>query len=252
MSREETALKRVMAASAIIFIVMSMLLFAVLASPSLSPVASLADWDNDGVRNDVDAFPRDSEEWADSDNDGVGDNGDAFPHDPNECEDSDGDGIGDNQDFFDEGNGILSISLESFEFIGYEGNYVRTRYYPNAWFQVFIDTDNNGEFDIVKSSEIFNETRSLSDFFDVTVDILDNTPTIRFTIIAYDVWSVSANNVTDYEIIDYWPVAGVKAVDHVVDLPFELSWASDGGTDGDTPDCYLAYFAHTTVAATGT
>ena len=40
------------------------------------------DSDNDGVRDDDDAFPLDPTEWTDSDNDGVGDNADAFPNDP--------------------------------------------------------------------------------------------------------------------------------------------------------------------------
>lgn len=242
---EEKALNTIMTVSALIFVAMVMILFAVVASPSLSPVASLGDWDGDGVTNDSDEFPRDPEETRDSDGDGVGDNGDAFPHDENETEDSDEDGIGDNEDFFDEGDGMLRISLESFEFIGYEGNYVRTRYYPNAWFQVFVDTDNDGTFDLTRSSAIFNETRSLTDFFTVTVDIDDRTDSIRFKVVAYDVWSVSANNVTDYEIIDYWPVAGIKAPEHTVALPCDLTWQSDGGTDGDTPDCYLSYSAET-------
>jgi hypothetical protein len=244
---EERALHGIMTISAIIFIVMVMLLFAVIASPSLSPVASIADWDSDGYSNDEDVFPRDGNEWQDDDGDGVGNNGDAFPDDVNESRDSDDDGIGDNEDFFDDGDGMLRISLDSFEFIGYEDNYIQTRYYPNAWFQVMVDVDNDGTLDSTSSSAIFNETRSLSDFFTVTIDIDDRATHVRFKVVAYDVWSVSANNVTEFEIIDYSPDSGVKAVEHTVELPCDSSWQSDGGGDGDTPDCSLEYSIMTVV-----
>ncbi|MDB2400943.1 thrombospondin type 3 repeat-containing protein [Porticoccaceae bacterium] len=56
------------------------------------------DDDNDGVADELDIFPLDSNEFADSDLDGVGDNGDAFPNDASETTDSDLDGIGDNSD----------------------------------------------------------------------------------------------------------------------------------------------------------
>lgn len=246
---EERALHNIMTISGLIFISMVMLLFAILVSPSLSPIASIGDWDGDGVTNDADTFPRDGDEWADSDGDGVGDHRDAFPDDFNESSDSDRDGIGDNKDFCDQGDGMLKVSLDSFEFIGYEGNYVRTRYYPNAWFQVRIDTNNDGVFDITRSSEIFNGTRSLTDFFTVTFDIDDSVGFAKFTVIAYDVWSVSANDVTDYEIIDYCPDSGIKAIEHTVTLPCDSSWESDGGTDGDTPDCYLAYSVETVAGS---
>ena len=55
------------------------------------------DDDFDGVVNDKDEFPYDTNEAMDSDGDGVGDNADAFPNDANETTDSDGDGVGDNE-----------------------------------------------------------------------------------------------------------------------------------------------------------
>jgi hypothetical protein len=72
------------------------------------------DFDNDGVADELDAFPYDSAETADSDNDGYGDNlADAFPLNDRENADSDGDcgvissqtttsgdGCGDNSDAF--------------------------------------------------------------------------------------------------------------------------------------------------------
>ncbi len=56
------------------------------------------DTDSDGVGDNSDAFPADPTEWDDTDGDGVGDNSDAFPEDPSEWEDTDGDGVGDNAD----------------------------------------------------------------------------------------------------------------------------------------------------------
>jgi len=58
------------------------------------------DDDFDGVVNDKDEFPYDTNEAMDSDDDGVGDNADEFPNDANETTDSDGDGVGDNADEF--------------------------------------------------------------------------------------------------------------------------------------------------------
>lgn len=247
MAGEERALHSIMIISAAVFIVMTMLLFAVVASPSLSPIASIGDWDGDGHTNDVDQFPRDEREWSDADGDGVGDNADRFPHDRNETSDSDGDGVGDNADFMDSGDAAFRIDLEAFEFLGYEENYVRTRYNPNAWFKIYVDADGDGNYEIVVTSEIFNATRSLTHFFSFTVDVADDNPSIRFNVRAYDVWEVSANNETDYETMDYWPVSEVRWADHTVLLPEDDTWWSDGNGDEDTPDCYLKYSIETIV-----
>jgi len=58
------------------------------------------DSDQDGVSDELDAFPYDSTETADNDDDGVGNNADLFPDDPTETADGDGDGVGDNGDAF--------------------------------------------------------------------------------------------------------------------------------------------------------
>ena len=71
------------------------------------------DDDNDGINDEIDAFPLLASETHDFDNDGIGDNADtdsdndgiddeldAFPLDPDESSDSDADGIGDNVDSF--------------------------------------------------------------------------------------------------------------------------------------------------------
>lgn len=213
----------------------------ILFSPSLSPLGAIGDWDGDGYNNATDAFPRDAYEWQDEDDDGVGDNADEFPDDRTESVDSDDDGVGDNADFSDSGNGAISIRLTEFEFIGYETNYYRWRYYPNAWFQIFIDLGDDGSTDSIVESPIFNETRSLSDFFNVTLDIPDSTKKLSFTIVVYDVWSVSSSEVTDYEIIDFSPVEDLKSPEHVMYLPESNEWLMTGEGDGDTPDCNLSY-----------
>jgi len=84
-----------------------------LAPMTTTTVLPQDDWDGDGVKNDVDRFPRDPGEWLDSDDDGIGDNSDEdrdgdsivnvediFPDDPKEWIDSDGDGVGDNTDAY--------------------------------------------------------------------------------------------------------------------------------------------------------
>ena len=66
-----------------------------------------SDDDNDSVPDEEDAFPIDPNESVDSDGDGVGDNGDAFLHDPNEWLDTDQDTIGNNADPDDDNDGYL-------------------------------------------------------------------------------------------------------------------------------------------------
>jgi hypothetical protein len=78
------------------------------------------DFDDDGVKNDVDEFPYDPTEWIDTDGDGIGDNADldddndgypdtndAFPFDDLEWLDTDNDTVGDNADLDDDDDGHL-------------------------------------------------------------------------------------------------------------------------------------------------
>lgn len=77
------------------------------------------DDDNDGVKDEADAFPLNKSESIDSDgdtignnkdgdddNDGVKDELDALPMNANETEDTDKDGIGNNEDTDDDGDGL--------------------------------------------------------------------------------------------------------------------------------------------------
>jgi len=244
---QEKGLHSVFITSATALIVTIMLLFMIVLSPALSPIATIGDWDGDNHVNAADDFPRDASEWKDSDGDGVGDNMDAFPDDDNETSDLDGDGVGDAADFMDGGNGSVVISLTSFVFKGYEDNYLRWRYVPNPWFQIRVDIDGNGSYDVTCATPIMNGSVSLTGFFNVTIEVPDDATSIKFTIIAYDVWEVSNNLVTDFEIMDYSPIEGTKSTEHTLDLPTSGAWSSSGVGDGDTPDCELAYTIATVI-----
>ena len=85
--------------------------------------SAFTDTDGDGIADENDAFPNDSNEWldtdgdgignnadADDDNDGVVDTNDAFPLDSAESVDTDGDGIGNNADTDDDNDGVVDTS----------------------------------------------------------------------------------------------------------------------------------------------
>jgi len=234
---EKTGINSIIITSTAVLIVTIMLLFMIILSPALSPISAIADWDEDGYSNAEDQFPRDRSEWIDSDGDGVGDNSDMFPDDRNQTLDSDGDGIGDERDFMDGGNGVVKISLTSFAFRNYTGSTYQWRKTPNPLFRILIDTDNSGSYDLARESQFYNAT-VLSDFYSITVDLPDNTTSIVFTIIVYDVIDLATSKI---EVIDYWPQDGAKSAVHVVILPCSQAWDSSGVGDSDSPDCELAY-----------
>jgi len=68
------------------------------------------DDDNDGVDDELDAFPVDPSETQDSDGDHVGDNADLFPNDATEWKDTDGDTIGDNSDIDKDNDGLTDLT----------------------------------------------------------------------------------------------------------------------------------------------
>ncbi len=126
--------------------------------------------------------------------------------------------------------------------------YYRWRYYPEPVVPGEFDADGDGSYDVTFDSEMFVYVLSLEDFFNVTVDVEDGLESFGFKIIAYDVWSVSETNVTDYEIMDYSPSDGLESVDHQISLPFDGVWESSGAEDGDTPDCELVYSVTTSLS----
>ena len=236
---------RLLATAGAVLVAQCLLLSIAVISPATSPISTILDTDGDGVSDGEDRFPNDPLEWSDSDDDGFGDNSDAFPDDPHEHLDSDGDGIGDGSDFFNEGNGGVRISLDRFEFEGYTSNCHRTKYDPDPWFEIKVDADRDGVFELSFQSEVFFGEEILTDFFSAEVDVADDSPSLRFTVIVYDVWDVDNNNVTDYEILDYLPLDGLLAEDETVDLPCCNTWTYCGEGDSESPDCRLEYTAST-------
>ena len=93
------------------------------------------DNDNDGIPDNIDAFPLDASETTDTDGDGVGDNADAFPEDATETVDTDGDALGDNADTDDDGDEI-SDEQEAFD-----GTNPLDRYDCSTCFHFDIDVD---------------------------------------------------------------------------------------------------------------
>ena len=80
------------------------------------PYDSENDADGDGICGDVDTCPYDSEN--DADGDGICGDVDAFPYNPNEWADSDEDGIGDNQDNYFENYTHFACCVTSSCFVG--------------------------------------------------------------------------------------------------------------------------------------
>lgn len=236
---------RVLVASAALFVSSLMLLSFAILNPATSPMTTAADIDGDGVPDDIDAFPSDPNEFRDSDGDGVGDVADLFPYDSSETEDSDMDGTGDNADFFDEGNGGVKISIDRFEFEGYDSSYHRIKYCPDALFRIFVDSDGDGEYEHVFESDIYYCVERLECFFDAVVDMNETASFIRFSIIAFDVWDTDNNEVLDYEVLDYMPQDGQKTDEQTLELPCTCSWTYCGEGDYDTPDCSLEYSVST-------
>ncbi|MDG6229555.1 MAG: hypothetical protein QCH96_06280, partial [Candidatus Thermoplasmatota archaeon] len=154
------------------YIVLLIIVCVILASvsfiyPSLYP----PDSDNDGVIDDIDAFPNDPTEWKDTDGDGVGDNRDAFPFDPAASVDSDGDGYPDNWNpgkTQEDSTSDPPLQLDAFpydptEWFDSDGDGVgdNSDEYPNDPTE-WKDTDGDGVGDNKDSNPLVNLSFSLS------------------------------------------------------------------------------------------
>ncbi|MEJ2765609.1 thrombospondin type 3 repeat-containing protein [Photobacterium sp. MCCC 1A19761] len=95
------------------------------ATDNLRTISTL-DSDNDGVMDELDAFPNDNTEWFDTDGDGIGNNADddddndgtsdtvdPYPMKPKDVADTDGDGISD-QDDSDDDNDTVPDEKDAF------------------------------------------------------------------------------------------------------------------------------------------
>jgi hypothetical protein len=234
-----------------IIVVTSVIFIGWLANPQ-SPYNDL---DGDGYANNIDAFPNDSSEWKDSDSDGigdnsdvfpndpdeqvdtdhdgVGDNGDAFPNDPDEQRDTDHDGVGDNADFYDQGNGKINISIDS-----YQGDWVSNVYFTISFHSYKSNSVNYG--DDVKSGVFSNSLNLTSPYFDI-FDIPEDSDKVGFAIVVFDY----RNGPSAW--IDYSPtyVSGPEGVhvDIALFRPFSQSWTYDGKDDlrSGENDCVLSF-----------
>ncbi|MBC7108394.1 MAG: hypothetical protein H5T41_06370 [Methanomassiliicoccales archaeon] len=195
------------------------------------------DSDNDGVGDNSDAFPYDSTQWSDRDGDGYGDNPsgknpDAFPDDPTEWKDSDRDGVGDNADFYDNGNGKIKISIDWYQGDGTADFWT----YGDPYFEIRVDLDNDGIFELTYTSAVFTDTETLDHPYSIIIDAPDNLRAMKFEILVYD------SDVGGYEVIDYNPNPGYTGFVHSISAPFTGSWDYDGSDDLlDEIDCELRY-----------
>lgn len=80
-------------------------------SPTPTPT-EVPDFDDDGVPNSEDEYPRDPERQKDSDDDGVADSRDEYPNDPDRQADTDGDGVADSFDDFPENSNYSELVEE--------------------------------------------------------------------------------------------------------------------------------------------
>lgn len=92
--------KKILIVSVIVIIIAIVGVYVFVVNPSTSLLSSIHDGDGDGIPDQDDDFPDDSELSTDTDGDGYADENDAFPYNASEWKDTDGDGYGDNSDAF--------------------------------------------------------------------------------------------------------------------------------------------------------
>ncbi|WP_026068784.1 hypothetical protein [Methanomassiliicoccus luminyensis] len=212
------------------------------ADPSRQNISASPDADGDGYADAKDVFPYDRTQQFDRDGDGYGDNPsgnnpDKFPNDPSEWADSDSDGIGDNADFYDRGNGKIRIAIT-----GYKGDGTADAVGAgDPYFIIRVDTNNDGIMDLTYTSQVFTDKENLTGPYSVTIDLPDDSKTVRFSISVFD-----DNNAADRPI-DYAPGSATVQT-HTVNAPFFGSWTYDGDDDKRKEiDCELSY----TISAVG-
>ena len=210
--------------------------YILVLSPATSALASIHDSDGDGYSDSLDSFPNDKLEWKDSDLDRYGDNRDAFPTLATEHLDSDRDSIGDNADFYDQGNGRIKVSVTSYQanksylydtLWGHEGSY----------FVIEADANGDDAFEFSQTSGYFPDNGKLTNPFNFTFDVPDDTQELVFTIYVYE-WT----NDGPVEF-DYAPEEDAIGYYHTVEPPFLDSWSYDGSLDHleDELDCAISY-----------
>ena len=162
------------------------------------------DDDNDMVLDSEDAFPIDPTESSDVDNDGVGDNADEFDDDPNEAFDTDRDGIGNNADTDDDNDGYLdaedAFPLDPTEWLdsdgdGFGDNTDQFPLDPLEW----EDLDGDG-FGDNHGSAAFNSYRLVTDW-----EVPAGGPLALQTMEAYRLGDFDRDGFDDIEIVNALP-----------------------------------------------
>jgi len=195
------------------------------------------DRDKDGVGDNADRFPTDATQQSDRDGDGYGDNPlgnqpDQFPNDSTEWMDNDSDGIGNNADFYDQGNGKIKIAISWYQDDGTDDFWTA----GDPYFEIMADTNNDGIYELIKTSPVFTDKAILSNPYFVIIDLPDQTEMIKFSILVYD------SDIGGNQIIDYNPSSVFTSTVHSVTAPFNGSWTSDGSNDMQNElDCELSY-----------
>ncbi len=155
----------------------------------VNPDPSTIDSDDDGVMDDIDAFPDNPYEQNDSDSDGIGDNEDNFPFDPAASVDSDGDGYPDKWNPGKSKSDSISIPALILDDFPYD---------PSEW----IDSDGDG---IGDNSDVFpNDSSETRD--DDNDGIGNNADHNPFVDLAF---SLTINQITLQKHVDLLPWAQV-------------------------------------------
>ena len=173
----------------------------------VNPDPSTIDSDDDGVMDDIDAFPDNPHEQNDSDSDGIGDNEDSFPFDPAASIDSDEDGYPDKWNpgkSQSDSTSIPALILDDFP------------YDPSEW----IDSDGDGigdNFDVFPNDP--SETRD--DDNDGIGNNADHNPFVDLA------FSLTINQITLKKHVDLLPWAQVY-FKIFVDGEEYLTWDNNG------------------------
>jgi hypothetical protein len=143
----------------------------------------------------------------------------------------------DNADFYDRGNGKIRIAIT-----GYKGDGTADAVGAgDPYFIIRVDTNNDGIMDLTYTSQVFTDKENLTGPYSVTIDLPDDSKTVRFSISVFD-----DNNAADRPI-DYAPGSATVQT-HTVNAPFFGSWTYDGDDDKRKEiDCELSY----TISAVG-
>ena len=205
-----------------------------------------SDDDNDGVADNLDAFPLDFSEsidtdgdgignnsdidddgdgvsdnlenargtnplLADSDGDGVDDNIDVFPLDETETQDTDGDGIGDNSDADVNGDGILDNDLDGDGYINTADIFPNN---GNEWY----DTDGDGIGD--NADQDYNPAQLYSGFLVNRMHACDGSDD---AILSLEVNGQALGGLSSNEILNVSLPSGGHVVTYYVNDTFRLT-----------------------------